>query len=87
MWGATPGSARASRAGEGALAYANFCGAFDTEEVRRRAGRRPAREGARSPSLMTAGPHKQWFPPSAVVYVPIDGGIEAVFEIGERFPF
>jgi hypothetical protein len=36
--------------------------------------------------LMPAGPLKEWFPPGAVVRVPIDGGVEAFLEVVERFP-
>jgi hypothetical protein len=37
-------------------------------------------------SLMPAGPLQERFPPGAVVRVPIDGGIEALLEVVERFP-
>jgi hypothetical protein len=35
---------------------------------------------------MTAGALEEWFPPEAVVRVPVDGGLKAVLENVERFP-
>jgi hypothetical protein len=47
---------------------------------------RTMKAGGARRRLVPAGALQERFPPGAAVHIPVDGGIEAVFEIVERFP-
>jgi hypothetical protein len=45
----------------------------------------PAVAGPRY-NLMTFGALAEWFPPTAIVHIPIDRRFEVVFDVVQRFP-